>query len=211
MNIDGTKKKEINTNLDRSISSIKWSSDSKKIYFSYDNFGNTKVGYTTLSGNVKTLVHNLGGTTIGRPYAGGSYSLSNNGDLVYTLTSPFHPADISYFNGDETIRVTNFNYDLFKDKDLGDFEEMWYNSSVDGRKIQGWIARPPGFDINKKYPNINFDLFNGEKTSIGELINNGPLVIQFWAIWCSPCKKEMVFLDKFERQYKDNGLSLIHI
>ena len=154
MNIDGTKKKEINTNLDRSISSIKWSSDSKKIYFSYDNFGNTKVGYTTLSGNVKTLVHNLGGTTIGRPYAGGSYSLSNNGDLVYTLTSPFHPADISYFNGDETIRVTNFNYDLFKDKDLGDFEEIWYNSSVDGRKIQGWIARPPGFDINKKYPLI---------------------------------------------------------
>ena len=43
---------------------------------------------------------------------------------------------------------------VFKDKDLGDFEEIWYNSSVDGRKIQGWIARPPGFDINKKYPLI---------------------------------------------------------
>ena len=39
---------------------------------------------------------------------------------------------------------------FLKGIDLGDFEEIWYNSSVDGRKIQGWIARPPGFDINKK-------------------------------------------------------------
>ncbi len=31
-------------------------------------------------------------------------------------------------------------------QDLGVIEEIWYNSSVDGRKIQGWIAKPPGFD-----------------------------------------------------------------
>jgi dipeptidyl aminopeptidase/acylaminoacyl peptidase len=31
-------------------------------------------------------------------------------------------------------------------------EEIWYKSSVDGRDIQGWVAKPPGFDSERKYP-----------------------------------------------------------
>ena len=66
-------------------------------------------------------------------------------------------------------------------------------------------------NTEKKYPNINFDLFNGKKISIHELINSGPLVIQFWAIWCSPCKKEMYYLDKIQEKYKDSGVNVICI
>ena len=62
----------------------------------------------------------------------------------------------------------------------------------------------------KKLKNIEF------KNNFNEIIKlndyKGKLVIlNFWATWCSPCKKEMVFLDKFERQYKDNGLSILSI
>ena len=32
-------------------------------------------------------------------------------------------------------------------------EEIWY-TSFDGRKIQGWILKPPAFDATKKYPFI---------------------------------------------------------
>ena len=75
MDINGENKREIKTNLDRSISSLKWSSDGKKIFFMYDNKGNTKVAYTSLNGSFKKIVDNVGGTTIGRPYGGGSYSI----------------------------------------------------------------------------------------------------------------------------------------
>ena len=154
MDINGENKRKIKTNLDRSISSLKWSSDGKKIFFMYDNEGNTKVAYTSLNGSFKKIVDNVGGTTIGRPYGGGSYSISNNNKIVFTLTSPYHPSDIAINDGKSTKRLTDLNYNLLNKKDLGLIEEVWYKSSVDGRNIQGWIAKPPGFNSNKKYPLI---------------------------------------------------------
>ena len=62
---------------------------------------------------------------------------------------------------------------------------------------------------DRKFPHVNFNLFNGNKTSIEELLNKGPLVVQFWAIWCSPCKKEMYYLDKIQKEYKDMGVNVV--
>ncbi len=154
MDIDGGNKKEIKTNLDRSISSIKWSDDGKRIFFMYDNHGNTKIATSTLNGKTEKLVDNVGGTTIGRPYGGGSYSLSKNNKIVFTLTSPYHPSDLAIYEEKSINRLTDLNHDLFKNKDLGVIEEIWYKSSIDGRDIQGWVAKPPEFNPNKKYPLI---------------------------------------------------------
>jgi dipeptidyl aminopeptidase/acylaminoacyl peptidase len=154
MNADGSAKKEIKTALDRNMSSLKWASDGKGLYFKYDNFGNGKIGYISISGKTKKIADNLGGTTIGRPYGGGSYSLSNTDRIAFTMTTPYHPADIAYYDGRKTDRITSLNNDLLSNRDLGEINEIWYESSVDGRRIQGWIAKPPGFDSNKKYPLI---------------------------------------------------------
>ena len=55
--------------------------------------------------------------------------------------------------GNKTIkRLTEVNQDLFEHKKLGEVEEIWYESSFDQRKVQGWICKPPNFDPNKKYP-----------------------------------------------------------
>jgi dipeptidyl aminopeptidase/acylaminoacyl peptidase len=50
-------------------------------------------------------------------------------------------------------RLTAFNDDLFNGLELTEPEEFWY-SSFDGRKIQGWILKPPAFDPSRKYPLI---------------------------------------------------------
>ena len=50
-------------------------------------------------------------------------------------------------------KLTTFNDALFAQLDLTEPEEIWY-SSFDGRKIQGWILKPPGFEASKKYPLI---------------------------------------------------------
>src|SRR5690606_9340728 len=45
-------------------------------------------------------------------------------------------------------------------------EELWYSSSVDQRKLQGWIIYPPQFDASKKYPLI-LEIHGGPHTAYG--------------------------------------------
>jgi dipeptidyl aminopeptidase/acylaminoacyl peptidase len=53
----------------------------------------------------------------------------------------------------EPRKLTAFNDALFGQLTMNEPEEIWYDS-FDGRKIQGWILKPPGFDPSKKYPMI---------------------------------------------------------
>ncbi len=154
MNFDGSNKKAIVTNLDRSVSTLVWDSEGKGLYFQYTDKGNTKIGYTDLSGKVSLVANNLGGTTIGRPYGGGSFSIAATGKIAYTVCTPYHPADIGIVQkGDKNVKlISSLNSDLLDFRELGKVEEIWYKSTVDGNDIQGWIVKPPFFDTSKKYP-----------------------------------------------------------
>ena len=62
--------------------------------------GNTKIAHTDLNGEVKLLTGNVGGVSIGRPYGGGSYSVSNTGDIAFTHTTPYHPSELGILKKD---------------------------------------------------------------------------------------------------------------
>lgn len=155
INNDGGNRKIIRTDLDRGKSNLTWSADGKGLFFTYDDKGNTKIAYTSINGKVTKISDNLGGTSIGRPYSGGSYSLSNTGKIAYTYSTPYHPAEIAVVQkGKSTQLVSNLNDDLLPFRNLGKTEELWYKSSVDKNIIQGWVIKPPNFDATKKYPLI---------------------------------------------------------
>ena len=166
MDADGGNVKLVSDGFDRNISNINWKQDGKGLYFQYDTEGMTKIAYMSLSGKVKDIVDELGGLSLGRPYSGGSYTISDNGRYAFTYGNVYNPADLAVgFNGSKN-RLTKLNDDLFKYKSLGKVEEVWYSSSYDGKKIQGWLVYPPDFDPNKKYPLI-LEIHGGPFTNYG--------------------------------------------
>jgi dipeptidyl aminopeptidase/acylaminoacyl peptidase len=50
-------------------------------------------------------------------------------------------------------QLTHINDKLFSQLNLTEPEEIWY-TSFDGKKIHGWLQKPPDFDPAKKYPLI---------------------------------------------------------
>ena len=166
MDRDGDKKKVLLQDLDRSIENPVWDAQSKGLYFQYDEKGRTKIGYVSLSGSFKEVADNLGGATIGRPYGGGSFTVSNTGVVAYNYTRPEHPGDLAII--DKGFRkITDLNAELLNFRELGQVEEIWYQSSFDQRDVQGWIVKPPGFDPSKKYP-ILIENHGGPISNYGE-------------------------------------------
>jgi len=154
MNRDGSASRLLTGGLDRTVRSPVWADDGDGIFFQTSSEGNGKIGFVALDGKVKMLAGDLGGVSLGRPYASGSFTVSAGGRYAYTETRPDHPADVAVGNADAGggRRVTRLNDDLLANRDLATVEEIWFDSSHDGRRVQGWVAKPPGFDPEKSYP-----------------------------------------------------------
>ncbi len=167
MDRDGANSRLVSQGFDRSIGGVEWAGDGNGVYFEYSDKGNGKIGYMSLRGKARVLASDVGGTALGRPYGGGSYTIANNGRIAYTQTRPEYPSDIAVVRGANAKRVTRLNDDVFGHTTLAKVEEVWYKSSFDGRDIQGWIMTPPDFDPAKKYPLI-LEIHGGPFSDYGD-------------------------------------------
>jgi acylaminoacyl-peptidase len=155
------------TDLDRDIGRVRWDSGGEGLFIQYDDHGNTRIAHVSLEGEVRDLADNLGGVGLGRPYGGGSYSVAGNGRFAYTHTEADHPSDVAVGqDGMAARRVTRLNDDLLGHKKLAAVEEIWWESSYDGRPVQGWIATPPDFDASREYP-LMLEIHGGPFSNYG--------------------------------------------
>ncbi|MCK0162217.1 S9 family peptidase [Allomuricauda sp. F6463D] len=166
MNTDGSGSQLITGGFDRDVEDMAWNSKGNGFYFIYTDQGMGKLASMSMSGKVNDITDGLGGLSLGRPYNAASFSVSSNNKFAYTLGDTSHPSDLGAADTKNTKRLTALNDDLFSFKKLGNVEEMWWESSYDQRKIQGWIVTPPDFDPSKKYPMI-LEIHGGPFTSYG--------------------------------------------
>jgi acylaminoacyl-peptidase len=172
MNTDGSNPRQVSGDFDRNIGNVQWSGDGKNLFFQYDDNGDTKIGKLNIaSGKVETALEGLGGLSLGRPYNAADFSVASDGTIAYTLGDTGQPSDLAVHNRKESLRITHLNDDLFAFRELGDIEEIRWNSSFDQREIQGWIVKPPNFDPNKKYPMI-LEIHGGPFASYGSVFSS---------------------------------------
>jgi dipeptidyl aminopeptidase/acylaminoacyl peptidase len=189
MDSDGKNVKDLTVSLDRSVSNIQWAKDSKGIYFSYDDQGQSYVGYVNLAGKRKAKIVKIGGQSLGRPYTSGDYAVIGKDTLVYTKANAERPADLAVINKKSKVtQLTSLNEDIFAHKTLSSVQLMTVKSSIDQRDIEAWIALPANFDSTKKYPLI-LEIHGGPHTAYGP---NFSAEIQLMAaqgyvvVWANP-------------------------
>jgi acylaminoacyl-peptidase len=168
MNRDGSNARVISSRWDRDVSSPRWASDGSGLYFLSDSEGNTGLHFITLSGEVKKLAKDIGSTSSAYG-GGGAFTMAKNGAVATVQCNPRNPGDIAVgtLTSLQLKTLTSVNEDLFTGKQLGQVEEIWYESSKDKRRIQGWIIKPPQFDVTKKYPLI-IEIHGGPFANYGD-------------------------------------------
>jgi len=146
MNIDGRNRRTLTEGFDRAPGGLIWARDVSGVYFTTEDRGNDKLCFAALKGGAVQPI------TQGNQQLAVS-SIAGNGLVAGILTSPTEAGDVVAFNLKQPTpkKLTDVNGDLLEGRKLGETEEIWYDS-VGGKKIQGWLVKPPDFNPSKKYP-----------------------------------------------------------
>ena len=65
--------------------------------------------------------------------------------------------------------------------------------------------------LNDPFPAPDLTLTTLEGEEIALRNTDGPVVLNFWATWCPPCRKEIPDLIEIQNEYGDRGLTLVGI
>jgi dipeptidyl aminopeptidase/acylaminoacyl peptidase len=172
MDSDGTHSHSLTAGLDRDAASPHWTGDGRQLIFQYGDRGSTKIAAIDLGGKMRILADDLGGNDITRPYSGGSFSIDVAAKgaetrFAYTKAASLAPAALATGTSPrDIVTLTAQSEPLLGQRTLGAVEEISFDSSVDGRRIQGWVVKPPGFDAAKKYP-LLLEIHGGPFASYG--------------------------------------------
>ena len=60
---------------------------------------------------------------------------------------------------------------------------------------------------------VDFSLpdLSGNTVALSELLEKGPVVLDFWATWCGPCIKELPFIQALHEEFADRGIVVVGI
>lgn len=100
---------------------------------------------------------------------------------------------------------------------FGEEQKQWYESFPENVKnsYYGKLVKEelyPAGSIGQKVPEFTVINENGKEITLQELIQGKKyILIDFWASWCAPCRKEIPNLKKQYELYKDKGFEIISI
>ena len=170
MDFDGSHSHSLTAALDRDAANPAWSGDGKQIFFQYDDHGSIKLAVVDLGGKMRTLASDIGGADVTRPYTGGSFSVARNGRFAYTRAAPGAPAALAAGTSPGDIAtLTALSDNLLSQRALGSIEEIAFDSTADGRKLQGWIFEAAGLRSRRQVPAASRDSRRAVRELRGEL------------------------------------------
>ncbi len=157
-------KKNLTEDFDRWVGTFTWSPNSSRIYFNTENEGKTPIYSLSMASGKRVEVPTLTMATQD------DMVVSPKGDGIYfTNNSIEEPIAIYSFLlcpegcGDPPPpppgKLTHFNDAVLSQVSMSPLESFWF-AGAHGDKVQGFLVKPPNFDVNKKYP-VKFLIHGG--------------------------------------------------
>ena len=153
MGRDGSGSRALTASLDRSMDSPVWSADGRSIFVAYDDHAVRKVARVDLDGSIRTVAEGLSGSSLDRPYTGGSFSVARDGSVATMVGNAGRPADVALVRGGTVRQLTRLNSELFEGKALGPVRKIAV-TSFDSRPIEAWLTLPPDHVLGRRVPLI---------------------------------------------------------
>jgi dipeptidyl aminopeptidase/acylaminoacyl peptidase len=151
-------KRVLTEDWDRSASEIVWSADSKTIYTTADNLGNTSLFAVDAGTGAVTCLAERGTNKTPRP-AGDRLLVA-----IDTLHSPVELFSIAK-DGSDVQPVTDLNAAKVAAAERGDFEQFRF-AGAKGDTVYGYLVKPVGFKEGERYP-VAFLIHGGPQGSFG--------------------------------------------
>ncbi len=84
---------------------------------------------------------------------------------------------------------------------------IWLSAAPQGNTTQGGIPAPQeGFQA----PDFQLETFTGDEYTLSEL-RGMPVLINFWASWCPPCRSEMPAIQRVYDEFQDQGFVVLAV
>jgi dipeptidyl aminopeptidase/acylaminoacyl peptidase len=139
---------ELADELDRSVGALAWSPDSKRIYVTCaDNGYNSIFSVDVKNGKVEKLTSEM--------YTSSLVVSRDGRNIAFLRQSASMPYElyVAKRNGDDARNISRMNDERLQAVEMNPLEAFFFEGAG-GRRIQGWLLKPPGFDPGAKYPLI---------------------------------------------------------
>ena len=167
MRADGSQGRQLAASFDRNIGDsvivdaaaprvggdrITWSADSRRLLFAAADRGQSHLFEVDLAkGDFAPVTQFAQGDVR-------EFSVSRKSVVAAVFSSPTQPGEVYSFALSTPARdawreVSRHAANLAPASGFSPYEEIWYDS-FDGRRIQGWVIKPPGYDAARRYPTI---------------------------------------------------------
>jgi len=83
-------------------------------------------------------------------------------------------------------------------------------ASLDHEQFRAAMARLEGDDRKREHPDFTLKDLSGKTWTFGEL-QGKVVLVNFWATWCPPCRKEMPDLETLYQRFRSKGLVVLGI